>query len=89
VKLAGKYGVWKTAKALGLDYYALKKRFETGRQQDDPTFMELVPSGSATLGECLIELEDPVGAKMRIHLKGGNTPDLAALSDGFWKRAGG
>ena len=35
-------------------------------------------------GECVLELEDPGGAKMRVHLKGVQAPDLAALSRSFW-----
>jgi hypothetical protein len=38
--------------------------------------------------ECLVELEDPRGAKMRIHLKGASAPDLAALSRSFWTSTG-
>jgi len=34
--------------------------------------------------ECTLELEDTDGAKMRVHLKGIEAPDLAALSRSFW-----
>ena len=34
--------------------------------------------------ECILELENAGGAKMRIHLKGVAMPDLAALSQSFW-----
>ena len=90
VKAAGRYGVYRTARALDLDYYSLKKRSEAtalhslsevGGKAD---FIELIPSTSAGSAECLLELEDPHGAKMRIHLKGGQVPDLAALSRSFW-----
>jgi hypothetical protein len=40
-----------------------------------------VPPATA---ECVVELEDATGAKMRIHLKGAQTFDLAALSRSFW-----
>ena len=33
---------------------------------------------------CLMELEDAEGAKMRVRLQGVATPDLAALSRSFW-----
>jgi hypothetical protein len=45
-------------------------------------FLELVPPLSAS--ECLLELENAAGAKMRVHLKGVASPDLAALSRSFW-----
>jgi len=94
VKAAGRYGVYGTARALGLDYYSLKKRSEVaglhspseaGGKTD---FIELIPAASAGPAECLLELEDPRGAKMRIHLKGGQVPDLAALSRSFWSTEG-
>jgi hypothetical protein len=88
VKAAGKYGLHPTARALRLDYYALKKRLEaSGRLSDGgavATFVELAPPASGGAHECILELEDPGGAKMRVHLKGVEAPDLAALSRSFW-----
>lgn len=95
VKVAGKYGIHRTAKALSLDYYALKQRVEgdpadNGRgegpsataaaQAPAATFVELPTPPWANSGECILELESPGGAKMRVHLKGFPAPDLAALS---------
>jgi hypothetical protein len=34
--------------------------------------------------ECTLEVEDTEGAKMRVHLKGIEAPDLVALSRSFW-----
>jgi hypothetical protein len=48
------------------------------------TFVELAPPASGGSRECILELEDPGGAKMRVHLKGTEAPDLAALSQSFW-----
>jgi len=47
------------------------------------TFVEL-PSSLSVSRECILELESPDGAKMRIHLKGTEPPDLTALSRSFW-----
>jgi hypothetical protein len=56
-----------------------------------PTFWKLPPAvdhGFTTMPigpcECMLELADTAGAKMRVHLKGVAMPDLAALSRGFW-----
>ena len=53
-----------------------------------PTFLELAPGHfpGVPLGhcECTLELEDADGAKMRVHRKAADTPDLAALSRSFW-----
>lgn len=92
VKMAGAYGIHRTAKALGVDYYSLKKRAEkeTASSPRVPeggsmgTFFELAAPRSADFGECILELEDAGGAKMRVHLKGVAAPDLAALSRSFW-----
>ena len=99
VRMAGVYGLHRTARALRLDYYALKKRVEQGTAVNDSTaavpaavskaeamspFLELVAPVSAGAGECILELENAAGAKMRVHLKGVASPDLAALSRSFW-----
>jgi hypothetical protein len=88
VRLAGAYGLCKTARTLGLDYNALKKRVNSTTANDSSggatAFVELVPPQGACLPECIVELEHAGGAKMRIHLKGTELPDLAALSRSFW-----
>ena len=92
VKVAERHGVHRTAKTLRIDYYGLKRRVEEAAATsssaptggDVTTFVELggpLPAGS---GECLVELEDVSGAKMRVHVKGVEAPDLVALSRSFW-----
>ena len=103
VKSAAKYGIHRTAKALRLDYYSLKKRAEqkaaaAGTEQEPAatasklpataagaTFLELPAAAWPGCGECTLELEDADGAKLRVHLKGFESPDLAALSRSFWQ----
>jgi hypothetical protein len=86
VQVAGQCGLHRVAKALHLDYYALKKRLDaSGGVQTTIPFIELNPGVSGTAPECIVELETRNGAKMRIHLKGMGTPDLNALSDLFWR----
>jgi hypothetical protein len=46
--------------------------------------VELARPAEASSGECILELEDVGGAKMRVHLKGVEAPDLVALSRSFW-----
>jgi len=50
-------------------------------------FVELAPAAPAGWPECILELEAPGGAKMRVHLKGGQVPDMTALSRSFWNSA--
>ena len=94
VKLAGRYGTHRTAKALRVDYYALKKRLEgetaTGasnvsQRGAGATFLELAPPARTGSCECTLEFEDADGAMMRVHLKGVEAPDLTALSRSFWQ----
>jgi hypothetical protein len=89
--MAGAYGVGQTAKTLRLDYYSLKKRVEqeaafsaVPAEHTGATFLELAAPVRSGGGECILELEAAGGAKMRIHLKGVEAPDLAALSQSFW-----
>lgn len=97
VKLAKKHGLHRTAKALRVNYYALKERVEgeaaSGLRDmpegDAAMFFELAatpPAFSKLAGscECTLELEDGDGSKMRVHLSGVATPDLIALSRSFW-----
>jgi hypothetical protein len=86
-RLAAHHGLNKTAKALHLDYYDLKKRVDAvdGRKGSVPSFIELVPAASSPFPECLIELEARSGTKMRIHLKGMTLPDLTTLGNMFWR----
>lgn len=93
VTLAGRYGVSRTARALRVGYRSLQQRVE--RKADclassspllgEPGFLELAIPSQAGVGECLLEWEDAAGAKMRLHLKGVEVPDLVALSRSFWE----
>ena len=91
VKMAGTYGLNRTARTLRLDYYVLKKRVKQDGvaianppEKDVATFLELVPPSSADACECTLDLENASGAKMRVHLKSVTMPDLAAISRSFW-----
>ena len=85
VKMAGKYGVNRTARVLKLDYYSLKKRVDAAsRSVPTSTFVELPSAALSVSSECVIEWEDAAGARMRVHVKGQNLPDVLALSRSFW-----
>jgi hypothetical protein len=97
--MAGRYGIPRTANALGVNYQALKKHLDrktaaASRQKaaGESQFVELTPfapvppfapSGAC---ECLLEWEDAGGAKMRVRLQGVGMPDLVALGRSFWDR---
>jgi hypothetical protein len=82
-ELARSHGIHRTARALRLDYYSLKKHLATTARSAErlPEFVEFLPGRPpASWPECLIEIENPDGTKLRMHLQGGNLPDVAALT---------
>ena len=90
VELAREHGVHLTARTLRLAYYPLKEKLDRApapggdHKKASPDFIELLPTEIyPPRPECTIELEDGSGSKMRIHLKGSELPDLAALTRVF------
>lgn len=87
VKLAEAHGLSRIASVLKLDYYALKKRLES-KDSDSVSnpgaFVEITPPSPAGSGECVIEFEDGSGARLRVHLRGCDAPDVVALGRSFW-----
>ena len=82
-QVAAEHGLNRTASVLRLDYYSLKKRVDRSRPSR-ASFVELPPPTFPVTNECVIEMEDSRGARMRVHLKGQNVPDLLPLSRLFW-----
>ena len=85
-RAARQFGVHRTCRALRLDYVVLKRHLqaeeakEALRHDTVPSFVELVPGGRSSPTECVVEIEDPSGARMRIELKGVAVPDLVTLT---------
>jgi len=88
--LAREHGLNKTARALGLDYYSLKKHLEEMTNEKviparaEPDFIELL-GGAMTPGgvECTIEWADGGGSTLRMHIKGAGLSELASLAGVF------
>jgi len=88
--LAREHGLNKTAGALGLKYYSLKKHVDEMTTEQaipakaEPDFIELL-GGVMTPGavECTIEWADGRGATVRMHIKGVGLPELASLAGVF------
>jgi hypothetical protein len=86
VRLTKTHGVCRTATALGLDYYSLKKRAASAAippQSSGPAFVEF-PSPVAVAKRCRVELDNGSGATMRVQLVGYDAADIEALARGFW-----
>jgi hypothetical protein len=83
VALARQQGLYRTARALRLDYGGLKAHVETpvalGGIPRPPAFVELSGSTLTDLGTCVIELTGP-GGTVRLRVPGLALADLATLS---------
>jgi hypothetical protein len=85
-RLAKTHGVSRTAGALGLDYYGLKKRAASAAippQSSGPAFVEF-SSPVMVAKQCRVELDNGSGATMRVQLVGYDAADIEALARGFW-----
>jgi hypothetical protein len=86
VRLASTHGVSRTATALGLGYYSLKKQVEAAAPQPPPcgpAFVEL-PAPVVVGKQALFELDNGAGATMRVQLLGYDAADVEALARRFW-----
>lgn len=84
-KAAIDHGLNRTATTLKLDYDSLRKRVGPQQDADAVAFVEL-PAVPALADECLIEIEDGLGARMRVHVRGSEVPDVVSLVQSFWVR---
>ena len=90
VALAKEHGLNKTARALGLKYYSLKKHLdETDTDalvaaKPTPDFIELLPETVTAGGvECMIEWAEGPNTTVRMHIKGASVSELTALAGVF------
>jgi hypothetical protein len=97
-QMAREHGVSRIATRLRLNTVALKRHMHAGEGQpagaSAPEFVELIAAASASVTtappvahECVIELQNAHGAKMRVELNGPGLAGLAHLCSGFWNAA--
>ena len=85
VRLVRTHGLSRTATALRLDYYGLKKRVESADQQPPspgPAFVEL-PAPLVVSKQALFELDNGAGATMRVQLLGYDVAEVEVLARHF------
>ena len=86
------HSLYNISKALRLNYTDLKKRIEQKQTASIPSsinqaeFIELKINPAIHPAECLVEMEDPCGSKMRIHFRGDAGLDLLELGKLFLSR---
>ena len=89
------HGAYRVAAELHLDYAVLKRRAalaggKTAATELTPRFVELfAPAGRATPAgtarpQCVVEMDNARGAKMRVELSGNGLSGLSVLCSAFW-----
>ena len=91
VSLTTNHCISQIAKELVLDYTALKNRAaiknkDAAVSTNPPDFIEVNLEAPAAVAECLIEMQDIRGAKMRMHFRGKTDFDLLQLAKAFWSK---
>jgi len=95
VELCREHSIFEVSRALRLNYNGLKNRVpkatrEIGLavgQRPDFGFVRLDLGAPVTASECLVEMEAPNGAKMRMSFKGGAREfDPVELGRAFWRQ---
>jgi hypothetical protein len=87
VVAAKEVGINQTSRALGLEYYALKKRVvaSTGRlPMEASSFIEFDSPAPPSFTEWAVEMENGSGACLRVAVRSPSCPDVVALSRTFW-----
>jgi hypothetical protein len=86
LELARVHGISKTAIGLRMDYYSVKRRLESVPVVEESAEFVEVPFGALLSGsECIVELEDGHGARLRVELKGQATSELASVVLALWQ----
>lgn len=95
VSASAEHGAYRVARELNLDYAVLKRRAAVaagdapGSALAAPRFVELFAPAGASIpaqacAECVLELVNAHGAKMRVELSGNALAGLPALCSAFW-----
>ena len=91
VSLTATHSISKISKELVLDYSALKKRVliqknSTADKTNPPGFIELNLEPPTAGSECMVEMQNTLGAKMRMHFRGKPDFDILELAKFFWSK---
>ena len=91
VSLTANHSISQISKELVVDYSALKNRMlikkkDSAASMSPPGFIELNLEPPAAASECVVEMQDILGAKMRMHFRGKTDFDLLELAKAFWSK---
>ncbi len=92
-KLSETYPINQIAKALHLNHTSLKNRVDKMKTKESSikevqitSFVELNFEQFPSASECIVEMQDRTGAKMRMCFKGKTDFDLLELAKTFWRK---
>lgn len=89
----GDYNLHRISKILRLNQTALKKYVQQQfpgaikvEPEEPPSFIALELESPLLVSECVIEMEDTTGAKMRMCLRGKTDPNIFDICKSFWRQ---
>ena len=94
VALSKQHTVAELSRVLRLDYGRLKKRIIGSGQNappekgSAPRFVKIDTPEPALDADCVVELENAKGVKLRMLFRKGSDLDFAALGKAFWRNGG-
>lgn len=87
----GDHSLHRISKTLHLNQTALKQYVQQqcpevikAEHEAPPSFIALELDSSLPVSECVIEMEDTTGAKMRMCLRGNTDPNIFEICKSFW-----
>src|SRR5210317_138000 len=91
VSLTANHCLSQISKELVVDYTALKKRVpiknkDSAVKMNSSGFIEVNLEPPAAVSECIVEMQDIGGAKMRMHFRGKTDFDFFELAKAFWRK---
>jgi len=91
VSLTANHSISRISKELVVDYSRLKKRVLAKKKtksakMSSSGFIELNLDPPAAVSECIVEMQDIAGAKIRMHFRGKTDVDLLQLAKAFWSK---
>ena len=93
----GEHSLHKISKTLHLNYTTLKQHVEQyipssielkadAAPEHSPDFIAFELDTHLPVSECVIEMEDTTGAKMRMCLRGKTDPNILGICKSFWRQ---
>ncbi len=89
----GGHNLHRISKTLRLNQTALKKYVQQQfpgaikvKPEKTPSFIALELDSPLLVSECVIEMEDTTGAKMRMCLRGKTDPNILEICKSFWRQ---